>query len=106
MDVVGFAEDEASAVRWLREPGHDCQLGIVDIFLKQGSGLGVLKALQNAGRGFKLVVLTDFATPDVRQRCLELGADEVFDKSGEIEALIRYCERLAAGGAATLAAPA
>jgi hypothetical protein len=31
----------------------------------------------------------------MRQRCLQLGADQVFDKSGEIEALIDYCNRLA-----------
>ena len=33
----------------------------------------------------------------MRSKCLELGADKVFDKSNEIDALIRYCERLAAG---------
>ena len=95
--VVGFAEDEATAVQWLREPSHDCQLGIVDIFLKKGSGLGVLQALRGAHDGLKLVVLSNYATPDMRSKCLELGADKVFDKSNEIDALIRYCERLAAG---------
>ncbi len=32
-----------------------------------------------------------------RWKCLELGADRVFDKSNEIDALIQYCTRLAAG---------
>ena len=95
--VVGFAEDEATAVQWFREPNQDCQLGIVDIFLKKGSGLGVLQALRGAHGGLKLVVLSNYATPDMRRKCLELGADKVFDKSNEIDALIRYCERLAAG---------
>jgi DNA-binding NarL/FixJ family response regulator len=97
LKVVGFAEDEATAVQWLREPANDCQLGIIDIFLKRGSGLGVLQAMRDSGRQLKLVVLSNFATPDVRRKCLELGADKVFDKSNELDSLIRYCERLAAG---------
>jgi DNA-binding NarL/FixJ family response regulator len=112
LQVVGFAEDEASAVQWLREPANDCQLGIIDIFLRRGSGLGVLQAMRDSGKALRLVVLSNFATPDIRRRCLELGADKVFDKSNEIDSLIRYCERLAAGGdagdtgAAPLDAPA
>jgi DNA-binding NarL/FixJ family response regulator len=95
--VVGFAEDEATAVQWLREPGHECELGIIDIFLKHGSGLGVLQAMHNAGTRSKLVVLSNYATPDIRRKCLALGADRVFDKSNEIDSLILYCQRLAAG---------
>jgi DNA-binding NarL/FixJ family response regulator len=45
------------------------------------------------------VVLSNFATPDMRSKCLELGADQVFDKSNEIEALIQYCDCLANGSA-------
>ena len=44
------------------------------------------------------VVLSNYATPDMRRKCLELGADRVFDKSNEIDALIGYCLRLASGG--------
>jgi hypothetical protein len=33
----------------------------------------------------------------MRRKCLELGADRVFDKSNEIDALILYCCRLADG---------
>ena len=46
-----------------------------------------------------LVVLSNYATPDMRRKCLELGADKVFDKSHELEDLIHYCGRLAAGDA-------
>ena len=97
--VVGFAEDEDTAVQWLRDPNHECQLGIIDIFLKHGSGLGVLQALRRPDAHCKLVVLSNFATPEMRVKCLELGADRVFDKSNDLDALIRYCERLASGDA-------
>ena len=95
IQVVGTADDEASALRWLAQ--NACDLAIVDIFLKSGSGLGVLKTASLSDRPIKLVVLSNYATPDMRRKCLELGADRVFDKSNEIDALILYCCRLADG---------
>jgi DNA-binding NarL/FixJ family response regulator len=96
VDVVGTAADEATAVRWLTEPGNEFDLVIIDIFLKGGSGLGVLRSAPVPAQRYKMVVLSNYATQDMRSKCLELGADRVFDKSNEIEALISYCGRLAA----------
>jgi DNA-binding NarL/FixJ family response regulator len=95
--VVGFAADESTASRWLDAPDNDADLVIVDIFLQSGSGLGVLQSAANSGRRRKMVVLSNYATPDMRRKCLALGADKLFDKSTEIDALIAYCDRLAAG---------
>jgi len=99
VQVVGTAEDEATAVHWLAEANRQVDLVIVDIFLKGGSGLGLLRAAQARPHRHKLVVLSNYATPDIRRKCLELGADQVFDKSNEIDALIQYCAWLAAGAA-------
>ena len=96
--VIGSAEDESSAVGWLTRRENHCDLVVVDIFLKSGSGLGVLKVAAGLEGPMKLVVLSNYATPDMRRKCLELGADRVFDKSNEIDALILYCCRLADGG--------
>lgn len=97
--VVGTAEDEATALRWLGEPGRHVDLVIVDLFLSGGSGLGVLRSVQPLQADYRLVVLSNFASPEVRRTCLALGADRVFDKSTEIDALVLYCEQLAAGNA-------
>ena len=96
LQVVGTAEDEATAVRWLSDPHTACDLLIVDIFLKGGSGLGVLSATSAFREPMKRVVLSNYATPDMRRKCAALGASRVFDKSNEIDALIEYCEELAA----------
>ncbi|HET7792530.1 MAG TPA: response regulator [Rhizobacter sp.] len=96
VEVVGTAEDEFTARDWIDQGGHACDLVIVDIYLKGGSGLGILKA--GAGifnRPAKWVVFSNHATPEMRTRCLELGADCVFDKSNEIDELLLYCHRLA-----------
>jgi len=96
VEVVGTAEDERSAVDGLASLAPPCDLVIIDIFLKGGSGLGVLRAASALGRPMKLVVLSNYATADMRRRCEALGANRVFDKSNEIDALIDYCEQLAA----------
>ena len=89
--VVGFAEGEDEARTWLSKPEAAWNLAIVDLFLKQGSGLGVLQACASRAPQQKVVVLTNYATADIRKRCLELGADAVFDKSNEIDDLVDYC---------------
>ena len=67
---------------------------IIDIFLRKGTGLEVLRQARDLHPGARLVVLTNFATADMRKRCAQLGADRVFDKSAELEELLAYCEGL------------
>jgi DNA-binding NarL/FixJ family response regulator len=97
VEVIGTAEDERSAVEWLGQSDDApvCDLVIVDIFLKAGSGLGVLRAARDRHRPMTMVVLSNYATSDMERRCLALGASRVFDKSGELDELIGYCEQLA-----------
>ena len=71
----------------------------------QGSGLGVLQAASALKRPMKMVVVTNYATPDIRRKCLALGASRVFDKSSEIDALVEYCTQLASGAANLQPAP-
>jgi DNA-binding NarL/FixJ family response regulator len=94
VEVIGCAEDERAAVAWLLDPQHACDLVIVDIFLKSGSGLGVLKQIGKLDRSVRRVVLSNHATPEVRAKCAELGADRVFDKSNEIDEMLGYFNRL------------
>jgi DNA-binding NarL/FixJ family response regulator len=88
---LGWSDTEREATEWLAAHCGAWHLLIVDLFLKQGSGLGVLEASQQRGREQRVVVLSNYATPDMRRRCSELGADAVFDKSNEIDALVDYC---------------
>ena len=95
--VSATAEDEQSAVMWMADASHQCDLGIIDIQLRAGSGLGVISAAQKLLNRPKLAVLSNYATSDIRRKCLALGANRVFDKSNDIEALIDYCNKLASG---------
>ena len=89
--ALGWAESENEARGWLAGHRGNWDLAIVDLFLKQGSGLGVLEACQSRQDAQRVVVLSNYATQDMRKRCAQLGADAVFDKSNEIDALVDYC---------------
>ncbi|MBW8845185.1 MAG: response regulator transcription factor [Burkholderiales bacterium] len=107
VEVVGSVADEASAVRWMsRDPEANADLFIVDVFLRSGTGLGVLQAAQQLGVRARRVVLTNYATEEMRRRCASLGAERVFDKSRELDDLITYCAELAERAATTRPAAA
>lgn len=101
VQVVGSAPDEEAALDWLTADGRTVDLVIIDVFLKGGSGLGVLKRAAQRNLPGKRVVLTNYATQEMRKKCLELGADRVFDKSNELDDLVVYCARLSDGAVQT-----
>ena len=71
----------------------DWQLLVVDLFLKEGSGLGVLRSCIGRASLQARVVLSNYINADIRARCMALAADAVFDKSRELEAFFDYCNR-------------
>ncbi|MBC7940021.1 MAG: response regulator transcription factor [Chitinophagaceae bacterium] len=94
--VVGSAEGESDALRWIDTTGVACDLMVIDLVLKSGSGLEVLRQASAAGSLTKLVVLSNHVSDAVRQRCMMLGADRVFDKATELDDLFAWCEQVAA----------
>ena len=92
IDAIGVSDTENEAKLWLQNNPRSWDLAILDLFLKQGSGLGVLAACRDRQPSQKVVVLTNYATTDIRQRCTQLGVDAVFDKSNEIDALVEFCQ--------------
>ena len=95
VEVVGTADDEKSAVAWLRDRSNASDLVIVDIFLKSGSGLGVLKAMGEMPNAPERIVLSNHATPEIRVKCQQLGATKVFDKSNELDEMLGWLNRFA-----------
>ena len=95
IEVIGHADTEHGAVAALRDVDWDVL--VLDLQLKQGTGLGVLKALAGAKpAGAKVIVLTNYAIPQFRDRSVALGADYFFDKSREYYRVKTVLEDLAA----------
>ncbi len=93
IESVGTADTAEDGVAWLSGGERCWDLAIVDLFLKAGTGLRVLQACRGRLPCQKMVVFSNYATREMRLRCAELGADAIFDKSTEIEALLSYCQR-------------
>jgi DNA-binding NarL/FixJ family response regulator len=97
-EVIAVAETAAEAIAALTVHAAVWRLAILDLFLKQGHGLDVLRAVK-ARPDQRIFMVTNFATPDIRQRALAAGADAVFDKSTELEQLFQACKALSIGRA-------
>jgi DNA-binding NarL/FixJ family response regulator len=93
--VVACAESPAEALAWLRD--NRCDLVLLDLSLRGGSGLGLLDAIGRAGpdRGPppRRVVLTNDASDAMRRHCEARGATAVFDKSIQLDELFDYLRR-------------
>jgi DNA-binding NarL/FixJ family response regulator len=87
IDMIGFAETEADAVRELLAGPID--VAIVDLNLKQGSGIGVIESVRarHATAPPTIIVLTNYAFPEFESACLQRGADYFFDKSTQFGAV-------------------
>jgi DNA-binding NarL/FixJ family response regulator len=94
IEVIGYAESEANALDALRQADWDAV--ILDLQLKEGNGLRVLKALRQAREGKLVIVLTNYAFPQYRVRSEQLGADYFFDKSREYHRVREVLEQRAA----------
>jgi len=92
----GHADNEASAISALR--GVACDVLIVDIKLKTGSGIGVLHAIASdwphppATR----IVFSNYTDPAFRTLAMCLGATHFFDKTSEFTKLLCLVAELAA----------
>jgi DNA-binding NarL/FixJ family response regulator len=93
--VRAVADTAADAVRVLDDQPFDAV--IVDIQLREGSGIEVLAHLQRRKMlaSTLAVVLTNQALPTFRQRCEQYGAHHFFDKSFEFDRVIEVLEALA-----------
>ena len=89
--VAGASATEEEALAWLVQHAQTWNIVIVDLFLKQGSGIRIAQRVTRSRPGQKVVVFSNYINASVRKRCAQLGVDAVFDKSTEIDALVDYC---------------
>jgi len=94
--IAGTAGTEAEALQLLGQGNWD--LVILDLQLREGNGLRVLKAIrEQQGDAGTIAVFTNYAFPQYRQRSLDLGADYFFDKARELSRVVALAEDMANG---------
>ena len=87
VEVVGYADTEADSVAAILSQPVDAV--IVDLKLREGSGMAVIEALRKANLvpSPKIIVFTNHPFPEIRRRAMQLGADFFFDKSADYESV-------------------
>ncbi len=95
IEVVGQADTENTAIEGINRCLPD--VVIVDIQLRAGNGLSVLRAVMQMIwiRLPVLIVLTNHALPEYEKACRASGADYFFDKSTEFDHVRDVLEVLA-----------
>lgn len=95
VQVIGHAETEMDAIAGIMKGKPD--VVILDIHLRKGNGLSVLRSLkQMILPAFPLViVLTNYGVGHYQNRCMELGADYFLDKSTQFERVTELLAELA-----------
>lgn len=88
MAVVGHADNPVDAIRMLET--QEVHAVIVDLHIKDGSGLQVLSHLERTGNPGRVlrVVLTNWSGAVFRRGVGKLGAEYFFDKSMEFDQAI------------------
>ncbi len=79
ISVIGWAADEQGAIEQINATGPD--VVILDINLKPGSGIEVLRAVKQRKPAIKAMMLTNYTDEIYVNRCMDAGADYFFDKS-------------------------
>jgi DNA-binding NarL/FixJ family response regulator len=92
-EVVATAETQGQALEWLNSHQGAWRLAVVDLYLKQGTGFGVLEHLRPCSSREQVIVLTNSATPENRRRCLAMGALAVYDKTEQLADFLDHCLR-------------
>lgn len=91
VEIVGFGDNERSVTHWLSSNDRGWDLAIVDLQLRQGSGHAALQWCATRLPEQKVVVLSALVTQEVRTRCMQSGADRVFDKASDLDELVAFC---------------
>ncbi|MGE4340958.1 MAG: response regulator, partial [Pigmentiphaga sp.] len=96
VEVAATAPDEPTALQELEQQAID--LLIVDLELREGSGLGVLRHVREEPDRYGhpvRAVFSNYGHEVLRARCKTLGAQHFFDKSLQLDELLDFVQETA-----------
>ncbi|NJD22478.1 MAG: response regulator [Melioribacter sp.] len=92
--VIGEAVDSDGAIRQCNQLSPD--FIILDIDLKNGSGIDVLTKIKNNSPKPTILMFTNYSNNAFRKAAMRRGADYFFDKTNDVEKLISTLIELSA----------
>lgn len=86
MEIVGQAEDADGGKELAKKLKPD--IVVLDVQMRKGGGIGLLRDIKRIEPAPRVIVLTNEAYPEIRNSCLDRGADYFFDKSTEYQEMV------------------
>ena len=95
IEVIGIGDSESTAIEAIRRLRPD--VVVLDLQLKTGSGTNVIRAVRADPdlAATQLLVTSNHASSQMKAGCMELGADDYYDKVKELGALTTKLAELA-----------
>lgn len=93
IEVVGQADDVPVAREMVEQLAPD--VAILDVRMPTGSGADLVREIKKLSPTSRIIVLTSFPYPEVREKCISGGADFFFDKSNEFQKVLSVIRNMA-----------
>ena len=92
IEVIAQAENATQAFELVEALKPD--VAIVDVQMPKRNGIDLIQDVKKIRQAPKIIMLTNYPTPEYREKCFSRGADYFFDKSSEIEEVIDVLKHL------------
>jgi DNA-binding NarL/FixJ family response regulator len=92
-ELLGVADNETEALSGIHASSPN--LVVLDLNLKDGNGFEVLRKIKLSTPSTTVAVVTNFSHPQIKSRCLTLGADYFFDKTSGNKGFVELIGKLA-----------
>lgn len=102
--LVAETGDETDAIGILGRLAVD--VAVIDLRLNSGSGMSVIKHINAVYPATVVIVLTNYAQQEYRERCMAIGAHHFFDKSKDLGAFMNLLGNMSKVAAGAEPAPA
>jgi len=92
IEIVAQSDNAFDAAKLIKQLEPD--VAILDLRMPKRSGMDLIEDVKSGPQRPKIIMLTNFPTPENREKCLSSGADYFFDKSSEIEGVMAVLKDL------------
>ncbi len=93
-NICTVLQSKDSAQAYISFNSYLPEIVILDIHIPGDNGIKILEKFKKISPQAKIIMLTNYPYDQYRKRCMELGADYFFEKSGNMEQLVELCEKM------------
>ena len=92
IETVGQASNSIEAMAYFKK--YSPEIILLDIRLPGENGIAFLEKIKKLSPETTVIMLTNYAYQQYREKCMELGADYFLDKSNGFESLQKIVDEL------------